>query len=157
MSERGFSLIEALVAIAIMTTGIAFFGQVVTLSGNAVQSARASSAAALIARQKVEQWRAAGGSPPPGGGDTLASNTPGYCDFLDERGQPVSGGSSFTGSRFVRRWSIRPLSGAGSDLMVVEVLAFPENRRVSSLQAAMRARQQNQAHVVTIMRRIRAS
>src|SRR5687767_5308318 len=56
-SDRGFSLIETLVAMGILATGLIGMAQLFTLATRQNLSARATTSATILARQKVEQLR----------------------------------------------------------------------------------------------------
>jgi hypothetical protein len=119
------------------------------MSTRANQDARTTTLAAVLASQKMEQLRAlawtsdalgvpisdlatdttvvpqssSGGTgltvSPPG---TLGVNTPGYCDFLDDNGRTLAGGSAPpSGTAFVRRGSIAPGPPAASDTLAIQI------------------------------------
>jgi prepilin-type N-terminal cleavage/methylation domain-containing protein len=146
---RGFSLIEVLVAAAVTTTGTLALAQLCVMSMRMNQDAHATTVAAMLASQKMEQLRAlawtrdalglpiselttdttvrppssSGGTglsvSPPG---TLGTNTPGYCDFLDENGAPLGGGRAPPArTAFVRRWSIGPGRSASGDTLAIQI------------------------------------
>jgi len=54
---RGFSIIEVLMATAIMVVGVASLGQLFALSTQRNKSAKNTTFAALLAQQKMEQLR----------------------------------------------------------------------------------------------------
>ena len=132
----GFSLLEVLVALGILTVGVGALAQLATISMRANANAAATTAAAMLARDKIEQLRAltwafdaygnaltdqstdtAAAAPRSGGvgltpspPDALSHNAPGYCDFIDGRGRSLGGGTAPpAGAVYVRRWSIEPL------------------------------------------------
>src|SRR6188768_1901204 len=111
-NDRGFSLVETLVATTIMTVALASLAQLFLISTKANQSARITTNASVLAQQKMEQLRGLmwgfdiiglpvsdttsdltvvpeqpqggpGLTPSPDG--SLQSNVDGYCDFLDGR------------------------------------------------------------------------
>jgi prepilin-type N-terminal cleavage/methylation domain-containing protein len=156
---RGFSLIEVLVATAVTTIGTLAVAQLCAISIRMNHDARATTAATLLASQKMEQLRAlawtwdalglpvsdlttdttvvppssAGGTglsvSPPG---TLATTTPGYCDFVDENGGSLGGGGAPpAATAFVRRWSIRPVPG-DSLAIQISVSRVASRRRAGS-------------------------
>jgi hypothetical protein len=60
---------------------------------------------------------------PPG---ALDENTPGFVDFLDDRGRWVSAGPAAPPAAvFVRRWSIEPPADGSPDSLVLQVLVRP--------------------------------
>lgn len=75
----------------------------------------------------------AGLSPSPAG--SLDTNTPGYVDFLDERGQWIGTGEQPpNGTVFVRRWSVSPLAENPGETLVLQVVVTTlqrEARRTS--------------------------
>jgi prepilin-type N-terminal cleavage/methylation domain-containing protein len=161
-STRGFSLLEVVIAMAVLSTGV------LAMSGLTLSARQAGFAAAqlgvaqLAARVKIEElrmlaWTSDAGvvpvsdwstdltvTPPraSGGvglgsspGDTLRTNVSGYCDFLDDNGQWVSSGTRPpAAAAWVRRWMVQP-SGADPDLLVIQVLVVPV--RQSSVAAAI--------------------
>lgn len=149
MAHRGFSLIEVIVALALLLAVVLGLAQVFQYSARANRQAHQLTLASVLARQKLEQLRglawtfdasgarisdmqtntaampelASGGSglqaSPPGALDT---NTSGYCDFLDVHGRIVGGGSSVPGdAAWVRRWAIQPLADDPLDTLVLQV------------------------------------
>src|SRR5437867_3058008 len=131
--ERGFSLIEVLIATTIMTVALVGLAQLFAVSTRSNQSAKKTTFAAVLAQQKMEQLRgltwgfdpiglplsdlatdvtvvpetAAGGkglTPSPNG--ALGANTPGYVDYLDKFGNSLGGGATPpAGTMYIRRWS----------------------------------------------------
>jgi len=146
----GFSILEVLVAITIMTVAVAGLAQMVALSTRANTSARATTYAAVLAQQKMEQLRsltwgfdviglpvtdttsdiavvpesAAGGSGlSPSPVNSLGASIAGYCDFVDTFGRPLGGGTTPpAGTAYIRRWSIEPLPGNPDNTIVLQVL-----------------------------------
>jgi hypothetical protein len=172
-------LIEAVVAVSLLAAGVSAVAQVCLFASSAVRSAQSAGIAQQAARDKLEQLRALTWStdaaglnvqdvttdltrdpPGPSGGpglstspgDTLASNVAGYCDFLDENGLWVSGGTSAPQTAaWVRRWSIEPVD-ALVDTVMLQVVVVPV--RVLSSQAALAAaRATNGAWLVAIRTR----
>ena len=154
---RGFSLIEVLVATTVTTIGTLALAQLCVMSMRTNQGARATTLATVLASQKMEQLRAlawtsdALGAPisdlatdttvvphsssggtglstsPPG---TLGVSTPGYCDFLDENGRSLGGGTAPPSTTaFVRRWSIARGPPVAGDTLVIQISVIPVGRR----------------------------
>jgi len=119
--EQGFSLLEVLTATTIMAVGLTALAQMFVVSTNSNHSAKATTYAAVLAEQKMEQLRAlswtfdnlglpltdsqtnttvspeqaAGGvglTPSPIG--TLSRDTTGYCDYVDKNGVTLGGGAA---------------------------------------------------------------
>lgn len=134
----GFSLIEVMVASAILGCAVLSIAQLVATATSATADARRVSEATLLAWQKIDELRSlafafddAGQpvtdpelSPSPAG--TLSHDTDGYVERLDDR--------------YRRRWSIA--SAAGNPhlliLRVRVVAAGPDNELASA--ATLRAR-----------------
>ena len=151
--DRGFSLIEVLVATTVMTMAVVALAQLSILSVRVSHTARSTTFATLLASHKVEQLRAltwsvdSSGAPisdtstdttvepqAPSGGTGLAPspagalthNTPGYCDFLDANGRTLGGGTTpSANTAFIRRWSIDVLSAATGSTLVIQVSVIP--------------------------------
>lgn len=154
-SSRGFSLLEVVIAVAVLSTGV------LAMSGLSLSARQAGVAAAqlgvaqLAARVKVEELRALAWTSDAGvvpvsdwstdltttplrtaGGvglgsspaDTLRANVNGYCDFLDQNGQWVGAGTGPpAGAAWVRRWMVQP-SATDPDLLAIQVLVVPVQR-----------------------------
>lgn len=153
--ERGFSLIEVMVAVALLVTAIAGVAQLSIVSARANEATRSAATIEWLAREKLEQltalaWTAddavlpvsdyatnvaqtpiqsAGGfglSLSPS--DSLASAVAGYVDYLDAAGQWVGqGGSPPRAARWQRRWRIEALTGQ-PDTVVIQVVVSPLGR-----------------------------
>ena len=150
--ERGFSLIEAVVAVSLLATGVSAVAQLALVSARANASAQRAGVVQQAAREKLEQFRALAFTsdaglipvtdwssdltttpPRPGGGvglgvspgDTLISNVDGYCDFLDSNGVWLAGGTRApAGAAFVRRWSVQVVD-TPADTLVLNILVVP--------------------------------
>ena len=150
--EGGASLLEALVAFAIVIAVMMGVAQLLAWSRQAAWSSAAKTMSVTLAAQKMERlqslaWQvdssgasvsdesadlsvepaAAGGTglqpSPPG---TLSGNVPGFVDYLDATGQwRGTGARPPAGTAFVRRWAVEPLRSDASDSVVVTVIAFP--------------------------------
>ena len=108
--ERGFSLIEVMVAIVILTVGLLSLAQMMVLSTNAnTLSGRMTSCAAL-AKEQLERLKAAPfyTTPPtvrnpmfnPGG--DVNNTVAGYSQFYDADGLPSAAGNAL----FETRWQV---------------------------------------------------
>ena len=107
--DRGFSLIEALVATSLMAVAGIGLAHLSVVSIRANQIARSSTIATLLASQKIEglrglAWTEITPSPP----GALFENTTGFFDT--------------PAPDFVRRWSIEPLPPNDTVLIQVSVI-----------------------------------
>jgi type II secretory pathway pseudopilin PulG len=148
-STAGFTLLEALVAVALLAGALTGLAQVIGTSIASNNASRARTYAGVLAGQKIEQLRslrwgiaptgvtttdtttdtamptsAAGGtglSASPGG--TLSGNLTGYVDYIDRSGTTLGGGATpLPGTVYVRRWSITPLPVAADVGLAVRVV-----------------------------------
>ena len=117
-SSRGFSLIEVMVASAILGCAVLSVAQLVATATSATADARRISEATLLAWQKIDELRSLAFAfddaglavsdpelaPSPAG--TLSNDTDGYVDRLD--------------SQYRRRWAITTAAG-NPDLLVLRV------------------------------------
>ncbi len=139
---EGFSLIETLIAMALMSVALASLAQLFTISMASTMAARFRTAESLLAGQKLEQLRGlafgldGAGTPmtdvttgtsglfdtsggiglSPGG--SLDTRIAGYVDFLDAHGRPTDSSDAV----YTRRWSIEPLAADSGNTLVVQVL-----------------------------------
>lgn len=148
--EAGFSLVEVLVAAAVLMTGLIAVAQMFVTSTNQNMSARRVTTTSVLAQQKIEQLRAlAWGfdefglpvsdfstniavTPPVSSGGvglqaspdfSLFNSTPGYVDYLDAYGSWVGTGAAPPATAiYVRRWSIDPLPTNPNNTIVFQVL-----------------------------------
>jgi type II secretory pathway pseudopilin PulG len=175
----GFSLVEALVASAILAIGITSLAQLLVLSARASASAKTTTYASLLAQQKMEQLRGltfgfdslglpltdttsdvtvvpervdggTGLSPSPPG--ALRTNTSGYCDFVDGAGRWLAGGARPPpGTTFVRRWSIEPSPTGPNDALVLQVLVAPHRGGGGAVPAGSRLA--DEARIISVKTR----
>jgi len=132
----GFSLIETLVATAVLTIGVLGLAQLLVMATAANRNARTVTTAAVLARSKMEELRAVPfdslTASPPG---ALAADTPGFVDYLDASGADLD---ARAGAAFVRRWAIAPLASNPLNATVLQVLvqttaAYAGETRLMSL------------------------
>lgn len=148
--EGGFSLVEVLVAAAVLMTGLIAVAQMFVASTNQNMSARRVTTTAVLAQQKIEQLRgltwgfddfglpisdfstditvtppasSAGVGLQASPANTLTTSTTGYVDYLDAYGAWVGTGSTPPANAiYVRRWSIEPLPTNPNNTLVFQVL-----------------------------------
>ena len=149
MGTRGFSLIEVLVALALLCVAVLGVLQLVALAISATNSARVQSLTVSLAASRLEQLRLltfeyddtgaaatdlstnlSSATPAPGGngltpGGAIDSSIGGYVDHLDRVGQWAGNGTAAPASAaFTRRWAITP-SSLAPNVLVLEVAVFP--------------------------------
>jgi prepilin-type N-terminal cleavage/methylation domain-containing protein len=126
MKNSGFSLVEALIATAIVSVLAVSVAPLLIVSAERADAARTMSTAALLAGTKLEELRAVpwdsallAVSP----ANALATDTPGYVDYLDRAGEAGDGGSAGPppDTAYIRRWSVAPLPAAPDRAIVLQV------------------------------------
>ncbi len=126
--EKGFSLVEVLVAIAILIGAIVTLAMIMARSASTNASARRATYATLLAADKLEHLRAL----PFGDAELTTSTTDTLaadCDgFFDE---PAAG--------YRRRWSIVPLA-ASTEVVVVTVSVSWGNSPPQALLTTLKVR-----------------
>jgi len=170
--DRGFSLVEVLVAAAMMTLAIVSVAQIAIVAVRTSHAARLTTIAAALASQKAEQLKALtwalddAGAPvsdvttdtavspeqPMGGTgllvsapETLTRSTAGYVDFLDASGRCLgSGPGPPSGTAFVRRWSIGGFAAGDGRLLQISV------RPIAAMDDSSNLRRPEEARVVAV-------
>lgn len=148
----GFTLIEVLVALTLLSGSLLAVARLAGVAGRAAEASKETGVATTLAAQKIEQLRGLAwgmasdgtavadlesnvaewperpsGGPgleysPPG---TLAANTPGYVDYLDASGGWIGSGASPPGPAvFARRWSIEPAGPSAPATLVLRVAVW---------------------------------
>lgn len=180
-SQGGFSLIEVLFATSILTVAVVALAQLFAVSTRANTGARATTFAAVLAQQKLEQLRSltwgfdtlglpltdtstdissAAETPTGGKGLTpsspgaLGANTDGYCDFLDSNGLSLGGGTTPPeGAIYIRRWSVEPLPTNPNNTLVLQVLVTRNRSRGSADTATGVNRLPDEARIISVKTR----
>jgi type II secretory pathway pseudopilin PulG len=153
-SSNGFSLVEVIISMGLLTTMSLGVAQLFAASTNANRVSRNSTSTIALAEQKMEQlrslsWgfdlqgqglpvsdtttnlalyphRATGSGLNPSPSGTLNENTAGYVDFLDAQGNWIGTGTTApANAMFVRRWAIVPLPTNPNNTLVFQVLVSP--------------------------------
>jgi prepilin-type N-terminal cleavage/methylation domain-containing protein len=174
--DRGFSLVEVLVASSLMTLAAIGLAHLSINSIRVNRVARSTTFAIVLASQKMAQlqaltWAADSTgalvsdtstdttvAPETSGGGTglaaspsgaLIANTSGYCDFLDAYGRALGGGTTPpVSTAYVRRWAIEALSTA--DALIIQVSVTPVGIRP---RAAIAGRHPEEARLVVLKAR----
>ena len=182
-NSRGFSLIEVLVSMGLLTAVSLGVAQLFALSTRANVIAKGATSTTAMAEQKLEQLRgltwgfdmAGQGLPvsdtttnltvtPPthdGSGlnpspsEALEENTAGFVDFLDGGGSWVGTGSTPPASAvYIRRWSIQPLPTNPNNTLVIQVLVTPVTNELARVESQFtRTRMAGDALLVTVRTR----
>ena len=113
--QRGFSLIETIVATSLVAVGLVALAQFVAVGMQNGAAARTRAATTLMAEQKMEQIRALPWT-------EIAAMPGSVTDYLDASGQQQCvGASNPCGSAvYARRWSAQP-AAFSTDVLVIEV------------------------------------
>lgn len=112
-AERGFSILEVLVATTIMTVGLVSVAQLFAVAVRTNLGARTTTVATVLAEQKMEE---------------LVSGAPqgavaGSVDYTDAGGNVLGGGDMApSGTVYIRRWSVAPLPTDPANAFVLQVL-----------------------------------
>ena len=159
-SSRGFSLVEVLMSMALLTIVSLGVAQLFAVSTRANHVAKGQTSTTALAEQKLEQLRsltwgydtdgqglpvsdttsnlstdpptATGSGLDPSPSDSLQNSSANYVDYLDGHGQYVGTGSEIPGEAvFVRRWAIQPLPTNPNNTLILQVLVTPvTNERI---------------------------
>lgn len=182
-NSRGFSLVEVLVAMGLLTAVSMGVAQLFALTTRANVTAKGSTSTTSLAEQKLEQLRSltwgfdlAGQglplsdtttnltvTPPthdgsglnPSPADSLEQNTAGFVDFLDGGGAWVGTGDTPPASAvYIRRWSITPLPTNPNNTLVIQVLVTPVTSELARVQSqGTRRRMAGDSLLVTVRTR----
>ena len=153
-NSAGFSLMEVVVSIGLLTVVSLSVAQLFATSTRANLTARGSTSTTALAEQKMEQLRSltwgfddqgqglpvtdttsniavspmtqTGSGLNPSPSDSLERNTPGYVDYLDAGGNWIGTGTAVPGAAvYIRRWSIQPVPTNPNNTLVLQVLVTP--------------------------------
>ena len=182
-SSRGFSLVEVLISMGLLTAVSLGVAQLFALSTRANVIAKGQTSTTAMAQQKLEQLRGltwgfdleglglplsdtttnVSVDPPAHNGsglnpsptDALEQNTAGFVDFLDGNGVWVGTGSTPPGTAvYIRRWSIQPLPTNPNNTLVIQVLVTPVASEAARVASAFtRTRMSGDALLVTVRTR----
>jgi len=149
---RGFTLVEVLAAVAILTAALLSLAPLLGAALKASREAERATVASALAVERIEQLRSlawgfdedgqpAGdtttdlsGPQPSGAGTGLAASppgtldrdVPGFVDYLAGDGRWLGRGSRPPpGTAYVRRWAVVPLAADPDNGRVLEVVVLP--------------------------------
>lgn len=182
-SSNGFSLVEVMVSMGLLTAVSLGVAQLFAVSTKANLTARELTSTTALAQQKLEQIRsllwgfdttgmglpasdtttnlsmyphtATGSGLNPSPSEALEQNMPGFFDYLDARGAWVGNGTSPPPTAmFVRRWAINPLPTNPNNTLVIQVLVTPMVNEQSRTQTGQpRVRMPGDALLVSVKTR----
>ena len=161
-NSRGFSLIEVVVAMGLLTMVSLGVAQHFAASTRVNIIARSQTSTTMLAEQKMEQIRSLtwgfdtngeglpvsdttsdltaypstqnGSGLNPSPADSLERNSTGFVDFVDAGGAWVGTGDTPPGAAvYIRRWSIQPLPTNPNNTLVIQVLVTPITNEMSRL------------------------
>jgi prepilin-type N-terminal cleavage/methylation domain-containing protein len=182
-SSRGFSLIEVLVSMGLLTVVSLGVAQMFGVATRTNYLAKGQTSTTVLAEQKIEELRSlmwgfdadglglplsdtttnltvyphtsngTGLNPTPAG--SLEENTAGCVDFLDARGAWVGTGTTPpAGAVYVRRWAIQPLPTNPNNTLILQVLVTPVTTEALRTRSADgRTRQPGDSLIVTVKTR----
>jgi hypothetical protein len=116
-SDAGTTLLEVLIAILILTTGVVSIVRVCSLAIASNLVARQRTVATILAGQKLEQLRTIDALGVSAAGGSLAQDDPGFADYIDATGAIVSAAHAV----YTRRWSIETLPASSPEALVLQV------------------------------------
>lgn len=182
-SSSGFSLVEVVISMGLLTTVSLGVAQLFAVSTLANRVARGQTSTTAMAEQKMEQIRsltwgfdleglglpltdnttnlavyphtAGGGGLNPSPADALEQNTTGFVDFLDPTGAWVGTGQTPPATAmYVRRWAIQPLPTNPNNTIVIQVLVSPlSNEQARTASQFTRTRMAGDALLVSVKTR----
>ncbi len=118
---KGFTLVEVLIAMAILAiTGAGLLG-LMNISGLAVRDARIDTVETFAAQSKMAELRA---DPATYFGGSLSANLAGFADFVTADGAFAgSGAPQPRSAAYLRRWRVAPAPLDPANTLVLQVVA----------------------------------
>jgi type II secretory pathway pseudopilin PulG len=139
--EPGFSLVETIVATALLATAVVTLAQLFGVAVRRNVASRQTTHATILAAQKIEELRAltwgdlttdtAAPVETPDGGTGLSvspdgvlqGNTAGWVDYVDQFGRKLGGGRTpLRNAVYIRRWAVQPLPADPDNTLIIQVL-----------------------------------
>ena len=179
-NEAGFSLIETMVAMLLLATGLIATAQMMALATRGNMSANRTTYTTTLAQEKMEQVRGLtwgfdelglpvqdyttniGVDPPASNGvglqpspdNALSANVDGYVDYVDRHGASLGGGPFPPADTvYVRRWSVEPLPTNPNNTLILQVLVFAQSDRAADGDGAVLDRVRDEARLVSVKTR----
>jgi hypothetical protein len=178
--ESGFSLLETIVASAVLSTAVVSLAQLFAIAVRTTASARETTYTSVLAAQKLEELRSLAwgfdenGVPitdlasdlasdpvtPTGGtglgaapASALQENTNGYVDYVDIAGRKLGGGSvPPPNSAYIRRWRVQPYAANPENVLLLQVLVTRTRDRGDADEGAV-SRLPEEARLITLRTR----
>ncbi len=144
--EGGFGLAEVLVAMGLVAVAVAGLATLVTLAVRSAVGAHDQTRATILAAQKMEQLRAVTTATVPASAGSLATDVPGYVDWLTGDGQPALGAAAI----YVRRWAVGPVAGQPNVGMLQVLVSTTTRDRAAAAAGPPRVRAPDEALLVTL-------
>ena len=139
-NNHGAALVEVLIAVGLLVVFCAGTAQVITSTAITMRAVRAATYAVVLAEDKLEEVLTAaalGVTVDVSPLEALERDCPGFVEYLDDQGRPVSEAAPERHSVYLRRWSVRPLPGDESRMVVrVRVVDAATTRAGSQTTAA---------------------
>jgi prepilin-type N-terminal cleavage/methylation domain-containing protein len=180
--QRGFSLVEVLFALVVLSVAVSGLAHLFTVAAYTNARARSTTYAAVLAQQKMEQLRGLAFGFDPGGGavtdvDTditvqpelpgggtglqssppgvLAADTAGYVDYIDAKGASLGGAAAGPppGAAYIRRWSVQPLPSSDNTMVLQVLVMRAGTRRAADNRIGAGGRPADQARLVSLKTR----
>lgn len=118
---KGFTLVEVLVAMALVLVTATGVVELMNIAGSAVRDARIDTVVTLAAQSKMAHLRADASAGP---GGSLGANLAGYSDFVTAEGAIAGSGAAAPRSGvYERRWRISPAPFDPANTLVLQVVA----------------------------------
>jgi prepilin-type N-terminal cleavage/methylation domain-containing protein len=182
-NNRGFSLVEVVIAMGILTAVSLGVAQLFAQSQKANQAAKYRTSTTTLAEQKMEQLRSltwgfdlAGQGLPltdtssnlavypptsngpglnPSPSNTLEQNVTNYVDYLDANGTWVGTGATPPATAmYIRRWNVAPFPTNPNNTIVLQVLVTPvANEKARTASSFSRTRMTGDALLTTVKTR----
>jgi type II secretory pathway pseudopilin PulG len=174
--------VEVLFALAVLSVALTGLAHLFTVAARTNARARATTYAAVLAQQKMEQLRGlaygfdplgramtdvetditvqpevptggAGLQPSPPG--ALAQNTVGYVDYVDATGVWLGGGAAAppAGTAYIRRWSVEPLPSSANAIVLQVVVTRPRSRAAADGRIGAVGRLPEEARILSVKTR----
>jgi type II secretory pathway pseudopilin PulG len=119
-STAGISLVEVIVATALLATSIIGVAQLFAVAIGSNIASQTVTCTTVLAAQKLEHLRSdtrLTPSPPR----ALEEDTPGHVDYVDAWGSVLDERGPPDGARYVRRWSVRPSPADPENTFILQV------------------------------------